>query len=1504
MKRINGLNRDVNPMDQPAGSYRYAKNIVVDVSKTAIVSEPGDGKDLMMEIGHFFVGQVVLDNGDIVIFSRNGGAQSEIGVLKPNAGTYTVIFNDGVCIEKLDFNPSFPIEAEYKINATDNVTVYWTDDNNPPRFINLVTPPIAVANLQIDVAFDIFPKISKYPKVLLNQVTNGGTLNVGAYFMTLQFVTEDGATTNYLDISNPVYINEENEATANSPFGWGENYNVNGYDGADAGTSSGKKIVMEVNNIDTSYTYVRPIFIHQEAGVRTAVALPDKPINNTSTMIIQYTGFEPTETVTLADIQIPRANYDKAKTVAQVDDVLYFGNLVRSKIDLGYQKYANNIKIKSEQLDANAGANDSASNQHINQFSGVSIDGVNYTTNNNHGFGRSAHDNYYFKGYDRDEVYAFYITWILKDGSETVAYHIPGRPPVDALYLNGAAENAAYDSVANVADRLYLRDNADYAGGAVTTKMFHTSTEGAKYVGGRDMGFWENQNETYPTIAQDTNGDFFTLTVDAAGNSVPVPGGSLHGQKVRHHHFPAESTVQNAVGDDGVDVRSKRPDQGGGFIWDGGYAGNQTSVKFNPLGFKAYDIPFPAEIVDKVLGYKIYYSNRTSTDATVIDQGMVSNLGKNNTENNTYYTNPLSIAQTLEESGHIFSFDGYHSLTTQDSIEAANVFKGVRYHQIGNFYGNGQYFAMGVSHFTIQSDGVSCTSIRATRFFIDWARQRPVEFLAENDWKGFKPNTHLNSLGVTEGSHLSFLKNKTYLNAGSVSNTLVPGTTIDNIDGTQSIICESNLEYKVQSWSGRQYAGTDPLAAFNIYDSTGPKDGPEYTIDNAVIIENDELKKEVGKRACIFGNLYAIKDDVYLDFQNRFDLVYTGHLYKTDALNAPQIINPNPATAEIVMGGDTFLAMVGITKMNTYTGINPEQVNIADGTFEVVTHPAGLGNLYTPVDSNNNIYDHCTHLFPSTSRSHLAMRQRQVDNVKSYFMPSVPPNHKHLINSASNYARDYDFNDDYNAECTVKLLNTYDYANPITTLEDFPTRIIRSIKYNQSGLTDNFRVFLAGQYRDLPRHRGELWRLEAMKSILIPHMERSLMVTRGKEELAVGAVSAALGSGDLFERDPVEVITTERGEGGTRSQFAGVVTKNGYFYVDVEATKVYMFTDSIEEISAYGMSDWFRNNFYQPLTAYGMPEKIDIPTVKIGAVAGYDPEFDRCMLTYHWLEPTDYFKQFYATGQVQWYDDIRSFAWLDNSGGANNKNGGGAGELVLLDWKDYEHWFTPKYWTISYYPALKGWGSFHDYDPVSYAYSVKDMYKFSIHNLAVYRHNSGNVPGLYFDGHPSDIEFEFIDNTNPADDKLFSSVEWTLDVQTASSELNGAGKIHSPGFTNIYVYNTHQMSREETLVPMAGVYNTNINTRRTERGWHFNKFRDDAALAGTPFVASSAPMFIEDGMNITQDVTYLNLAKPFQQRKKFIDKYLGVRLLDKSSQTDRKVISLYLADTSKRKVYR
>ena len=53
------------------------------------------------------------------------------------------------------------------------------------------------------------------------------------------------------------------------------------------------------------------------------------------------------------------------------------------------------------------------------------------------------------KTFKRGDVYAFYISFVLRDGTETYAYHIPGRPPLplfwssthkDIMSLNGYTE--------------------------------------------------------------------------------------------------------------------------------------------------------------------------------------------------------------------------------------------------------------------------------------------------------------------------------------------------------------------------------------------------------------------------------------------------------------------------------------------------------------------------------------------------------------------------------------------------------------------------------------------------------------------------------------------------------------------------------------------------------------------------------------------------------------------------------------------------------------------------------------------------------------------------------------------------------------------------------------------------------------------------------------------------------------------------------------------------------
>ena len=1074
----------------------------------------------------------------------------------------------------------------------------------------------------------------------------------------------------------------------------------------------------------------------------------------------------------------------------------------------------------------------------------------------------------------------------------------------------------------------YIGQSADYQsvyGVNTTPFMFQLTTEGSRYNGGNNMGFWENQSagQTYPATD-----DYLVFSTDANGNGIQVD--DIQGEKIRHHHFPAESTPFGAS-----QRNTPRQPQGGGMIWDGGnHQGPGFSfVNFNPLGFEAKNIPFPNEIKSLVLGYKIYYANRTSENATVIDHGLVHNTGYNLDEGvNVRYATPLSHIGQLNTIPNVeprsLTFDGFHTLTTGDSVEPVSVFKATRAQTIGGVSPttstNGTFFAKGLSCHGENHQGTSVASERSVRISIDWTRCRPFDYYGNSHFLPFGDTSAPGQVDMTlypdrvaantELSNIVPIKNISYLQAGAVNSSTFPGLTVDNDRGTQTIHMQLEDEYALQSYSGFFLNGsaaglsTRFETLFNTggnYDITALE--PQSTTQNTIGL-NTVLNAGKYIRAGIFGNLYAFKDDVYVDYTDQTDLVYTG--YFEDTVNtASHLLNTST-----IMGGDTFMAMVGINKRTTCD-------NLDAGSGMHPPFMVGGGGFS---GTHDELILHSTHIFPTTSRSNIAMRNFEIDDTTSYFFPAVPLNHQELINNETEYQRDYAFNDDFNSENNVKIFNVFDTNNPLGSIEDFPTRVARSVKFNQSGMTDNFRVFLSGQFRDLPRHRGELWRLEAIRSLLLTHMEKSIMTTQGKEQLSVGSVAAALGSGDLFERDPVEVVTTERGEGGTKSQWSGVVSRNGYFYVDTSSHKAYMYTGKeLEEVSRYGLTNFFRDNMINPLATYGMPDNVDIPTLGLGATAGYDPTYNRYILTYKYLEVDNTDSDFntFATASANntllWDKDARNFAI---------KNTNTTFELT-------DTLFKTKYWTVSYYPALKAWGSFHDYNPEFYAYTSNNLYKLYTDTnnssspssdfyimtpdltknvaAAVFRvtdnNNSGNSTYTV-----RDIEFEFIDNVSPIDNKIYSAINWLVDVEdpftVSGTPFSSESQkwLHEAGFTNLFVYNSYQMSRETAITVLPN--SLNGNCRRLERGWHFNEFRDDAIVAtntsGTQLSSQTLDMFLYDGMNITQNTNFLDLNKTFNRRKKFVDKYLGVRLLDKSSTSDRNFISLYLADTSKRKSYR
>ena len=180
-----------------------------------------------------------------------------------------------------------------------------------------------------------------------------------------------------------------------------------------------------------------------------------------------------------------------------------------------------------------------------------------------------------------DEVYAFYVSYIREDGSQTRAYHIPGRAASStiAVPINAAAsdtvntgttrtinpkatlkailESTSTNEVDNHENALeYLKNDRQIfiSGDAEfdTVKYFHTrgtakafTNQTAYHFG--ECGYWENDNETYPTGFPVGT----TYTWNASGLSVASVDSAvvLAGEKVRHHRVPSLGWMFENVSD-------------------------------------------------------------------------------------------------------------------------------------------------------------------------------------------------------------------------------------------------------------------------------------------------------------------------------------------------------------------------------------------------------------------------------------------------------------------------------------------------------------------------------------------------------------------------------------------------------------------------------------------------------------------------------------------------------------------------------------------------------------------------------------------------------------------------------------------------------------------------------------------------------------------------------------------------------------------------------------------
>ena len=460
-----------------------------------------------------------------------------------------------------------------------------------------------------------------------------------------------------------------------------------------------------------------------------------------------------------------------------------------------------------------------------------------------------------------------------------------------------------------------------------------------------------------------------------------------------------------------------------------------------------------------------------------------------------------------------------------------------------------------------------------------------------------------------------------------------------------------------------------------------------------------------------------------------------------------------------------------------------------------------------------------------------------------------------------------------------------------TNTLSFPNRVIRSATQD-GNFNDTYRYFLGLQYKDFAVNRGQITNIFNLKALLYIHTEKSLFRTKGKQNIELGdATQAYIGSGDLFAQEPDEFIQSTEGYNGLYNKMGSLVTKDGYIFVARKTRKIFLVKDEIVDLTELGINAWARENIPFALEAFGWDPDYagvptDAPTGDFGFLVSYDPLFKRTLITKRELVPTQLFIEEFGQGLITY---SRPKATFNLAGG------------VVLPIEESEY-FERGGWTISYSNSLSVWASRHSYIPLLYGYNSKHLYSFNTRLTpgglfsAMYEHSDMTNPGRFYNTvYSFEIDCIFTAPINA----IYSGFKFTTDVFTKANTALPVEQQFSPGFTSFYVYNTTQISGEVDFV-----YLTNI--RKTDNTWNVNAFRDLSSIVantglsvgqinvqGVPYTETFVPtstqsMFLSEGII---NSNYIDSNKPWYEQRKFVDKFLGIRLI--ANNLSKNLINLY-----------
>lgn len=381
------------------------------------------------------------------------------------------------------------------------------------------------------------------------------------------------------------------------------------------------------------------------------------------------------------------------------------------------------------------------------------------------------------------------------------------------------------------------------------------------------------------------------------------------------------------------------------------------------------------------------------------------------------------------------------------------------------------------------------------------------------------------------------------------------------------------------------------------------------------------------------------------------------------------------------------------------------------------------------------------------------------------------------------------YNKDYSS---VNDLNAFIPVNPFQIFQaDHPFRIIRSTIQNNLSQQLSWQTFLANDFFELQKDTGFITGLQGINDELLILTQTTIFKTRGNEVLNTSGINAFVGSGDIFQRNPIELRTNDKGIGGSQNRFCQLLTPYGFFFADVNAGKVFLVLPNLElkDITT-GLYSYFLDN----LKTLG-----DNPFQGTGLTVAYDSVQERIVFC-----------------QI----DINPFVWSYTP--------------------EKESWTSRALYQPEYL--------FNDRTGF---YSLKGqiLYKHNANNKAIFYGTiyPSWVVMVFRELPPKRDPYEPRDIQASSIDAWFFGVNWKTEIY-----LNGT-KHRDLTVNQITIWNSYQSTGIIDIQPFNSIkdFKSNIgyNSRRIKDRWVFNQIRDLVNNSQQPFIED----YTSIGSNINHD---------------------------------------------------